>query len=441
MTGYLQVNKIGKAYKQYFKRWGRLVEWCSFGKLKSYRRHWVLQDISFDIQPGEAVGIIGKNGAGKSTLLKLITGTTRPTTGEIKSSGKIAALLELGMGFHPDFTGRQNVFMAGQLLGYSAQEIAARFSEIEDFAELGSYMDQPLRVYSSGMQVRLAFSVSTAIRPDILIVDEALSVGDIFFQQKCFQRITEFKKQGTTLLFVSHDLGAINNICDRVIFIKNSKVSFDGRPDQAINFYEADLLTKIDANPERLIVNSVQSPVTPSSTNCENATQINVDNAHLGSINTHAIRLLDVKVLSEHGQATDVIVSDSEVTLLIKISFLEEFDDPHIGFKIRDRLGAVIFETNSFCMNKTIGKVLKGETVAVGFKFKAGFVYGDYTITIGIANGGYSRTEFREVLGHYHGIAKITVLKNNDAIIWAGIYNVAPVFTIMREESKVCLNS
>ena len=182
--GSIRVTQLGKAYKQYSTRWSRLLEWALPFLGERHQKKWVLKDVSFTVEPGEAVGIIGVNGAGKSTLLKMITGTTQPTSGKIEITGRVAALLELGMGFHPEFTGRQNVYMSGQLLGLTVEEIAQLMPDIEAFAEIGDYIDQPVRVYSSGMQVRLAFSVATAIRPDILIVDEALSVGDKYFSQK-----------------------------------------------------------------------------------------------------------------------------------------------------------------------------------------------------------------------------------------------------------------
>ncbi|MCB1822234.1 MAG: ABC transporter ATP-binding protein, partial [Candidatus Competibacteraceae bacterium] len=180
--GQIIVRNVGKAYKRYASHWARLQEWLDPRDQPRHQAHWVLRGMDFTVAPGEAVGIIGNNGAGKSTLLKIITGTTQPTEGTVTVSGRVAALLELGMGFHPDFTGRQNVFMAGQLLGHSVATLEERFPDIEAFAEIGDYIDQPVRTYSSGMQVRLAFSVATAIRPEILIVDEALSVGDAYFQ-------------------------------------------------------------------------------------------------------------------------------------------------------------------------------------------------------------------------------------------------------------------
>ena len=239
MKNAITVTNLGKAYKNYPDRLSRLKEWLDPQHRPRHQLHWVLQDINFVVRPGEAVGIVGINGAGKSTLLKMITGTTSPTSGSIQVNGRVAALLELGMGFHPEFTGRQNVYMAGQLLGHSVEEITRLMPSIEAFAEIGDYIDQPVRVYSSGMQMRLAFSVATACRPDVLIVDEALSVGDAYFQHKSFDRIREFRKQGTTLLIVSHDKQSIQSICDRAILLNKGKLAMEGEPEAVMDNYNA----------------------------------------------------------------------------------------------------------------------------------------------------------------------------------------------------------
>ena len=211
------VENVGKTYRVGQGRKERFKEWfIPFYKPK-IQPTWVLQDISFVVRQGEAIGIVGMNGAGKSTLLKIITGTTAPTTGKVTFQGRVAALLELGMGFHPDFTGRQNITLAGQLIGLTNDEIVRTTPDIEAFAEIGAAIDEPVRTYSSGMQMRLAFALATAVRPDVLIVDEALSVGDSYFQQKSFQKIREFREEGTTLLFVSHDKSAVLQLCDRAI--------------------------------------------------------------------------------------------------------------------------------------------------------------------------------------------------------------------------------
>jgi lipopolysaccharide transport system ATP-binding protein len=228
--GKITVSGLGKAYKQYSSRWSRLADWVFPRKANRYKLKWVIEDLNFSVESGEALGIIGINGAGKSTLLKMIVGTVQPSTGSIETSGKVAALLELGMGFHPDFTGRQNALMAGQLLGYSTEEMNRLMPEIESFAEIGDYIEKPVRIYSSGMQMRLAFSVATAHRPDVLIIDEALSVGDAYFQHKSFDRIREFRKLGTTLLIVSHDKGAIQSICDRAILLNAGQLAMEGEP-------------------------------------------------------------------------------------------------------------------------------------------------------------------------------------------------------------------
>jgi lipopolysaccharide transport system ATP-binding protein len=260
--GSICVRNLGKAYRQYNSRWGRLAEWLSLSNKPRHRLKWVLQDISFEVSPGEAVGIIGINGAGKSTLLKLITGTSHPTTGEVHISGRVAALLELGMGFHPDFTGRQNAHMAGQLIGLTAAEITSLMPEIEAFAEIGDYIDMPVRVYSSGMQMRLAFSIATCKRPDILIVDEALSVGDSYFQHKSFNRIRSFGQQGTTLLIVSHDKSAIQAICSRAILLNGGAVAMQGDPETVMDFYNA-LIADVENSNVKQVTVHVSCSLTP----------------------------------------------------------------------------------------------------------------------------------------------------------------------------------
>ena len=252
LMGGIVVSGLGKAYRQYPTRWSRLAEWLLPWQPPRHTAHWVLREVSFRIDAGEAVGIIGVNGAGKSTLLKLVTGTTLPTTGSVSVAGRLAAMLELGMGFHPDFTGRQNVLMAGQLLGL--QEVGSAASSCrrsKTFAEIGEYIDEPIRVYSSGMQMRLAFSVATAVRPDILIVDEALSVGDVYFQHKSFDRIRRFKRDGTSLLFVSHSMQDVRVLCDRVVLLDQGRVIKDGLPDEVVDYYNAMIAAREDAARQR----------------------------------------------------------------------------------------------------------------------------------------------------------------------------------------------
>lgn len=218
----LSVNNLGKAYRSYYSEWQRFARWFGIA-IRPREEHWVLRHVSFDIRPGEAIGIMGQNGAGKSTLLKMIAGTLQPSEGSVHVNGRVAAILELGMGFNPELTGRQNVLHSAGLMGYSHAQILQVMSDIEAFAEIGEYFDQQVRTYSSGMQVRVAFAVATAFRPQILIVDEALSVGDSYFQHKSFDRIRQFQQQGTTLLLVSHDPTSILTLCDRTLLLENGK--------------------------------------------------------------------------------------------------------------------------------------------------------------------------------------------------------------------------
>lgn len=241
MSGEVHVQNLGKSYRQWGSELRRVASWF-VPSIAPREEHWVLKDVSFSIGPGEAVGIVGRNGAGKSTLLKLITGTTRPTQGEVQLHGRVAALLELGICFHPDFTGRQNALMVGQLTGLSQDQAIELMSSIEQFADIGEYFDQPVRVYSSGMQARVAFAVATASRPDILIVDETLSVGDIAFQAKCMQLMNAFLDAGTTILFVSHSLNQVRQFCSKALYISSGRVKAFGHANEVCDLYQNDLV-------------------------------------------------------------------------------------------------------------------------------------------------------------------------------------------------------
>lgn len=357
--GSISISNLGKAYKQYPTRWTRLAEWLMPGKKTRHQLKWVLQNINFTVNPGEAVGIIGINGAGKSTLLKIITGTTQPTTGSVHMSGRIAALLELGMGFHPDFTGRQNVFMAGQLLGYSVEEIARLMHDIEAFAEIGDYIDQPVRVYSSGMQMRLAFSVATANRPDVLIVDEALSVGDSYFQHKSFDRIREYKKKGTTLLIVSHDKGAVQSICDRAILLNSGQLAMQGEPEAVLDYYNAMLAEHQNQKVEQVTMDDGKTQVISGT----------------GEVVVTAIQLLN-----DLGQPIEVVDVAQSVVLRIEVTANENVERLILGYGIKDRLGQVIYGTNTEFKKQPILNVNAGDKYLFDVRFSANLGPGTYSI-------------------------------------------------------------
>ena len=358
MMSALTVTNIGKAYKRYPSKWARAWEWIT--GWVTHEKNWVLRDISFAVQPGEAVGIIGVNGAGKSTLLKIITGTTQPTQGYVTSRGRVAALLELGMGFHPDFTGRQNVFMAGQLLGLRQDEIAACMPAIEAFAEIGEYIDRPVRMYSSGMQMRLAFSVATAVRPDVLIVDEALSVGDAYFQHKSFNKIREFREQGTSLLIVSHDRGAIQSLCSRALLLEKGMVIKDGAPEEVMDYYNALIAEREKSTIEVIRLDDGRAQTKSGS----------------GEARVEAI-----EILNEYGEPTEYINVGELIQLKVRIALNADLTDLVFGYMIRDRLGQPVFGTNTHHLNIDLGSLKSGEKIDLSFSFRANLGLGSYAVT------------------------------------------------------------
>jgi lipopolysaccharide transport system ATP-binding protein len=323
----------------------------------------VLRDIGFRVEPGEAVGIIGINGAGKSTLLKLITGTTQPTAGQVQITGRVAAMLELGMGFHPDFTGRQNVFMAGQLLGLDIHDIAALMPEIEAFAEIGEYIDQPVRVYSSGMQMRLAFSVATAKRPDVLIVDEARSVGDAYFGAKSFERIREFRKAGTTLLIVSHDKQAIQSLCDRAILLDAGRLAKEGDPESVTDFYNALIADRQN----------------------QNIVQHERDDGRFETISgTGEATVTAIALLNEQGERVEVADVGAPVTLEVRIAVHAAIPRLVIGYMIKDRLGQTIFGTNTHHLEQPLQGLREGDQATFRFRFDVALGPGSYSVAIAL---------------------------------------------------------
>lgn len=358
----LIANNLGKAYRVYASEFQRIGRWFGL-PTKPSEEHWVLKHISFSINPGEAIGIVGQNGAGKSTLLKMITGTLQPTEGSVQVNGRIAAILELGMGFTPDLTGRQNVFHAAGLMGFSAEKISEVIDDIEAFAEIGEYFDEPVRTYSSGMQMRVAFAVATAIRPEILIVDEALSVGDSYFQHKSFDRIREFQQQGTTLLIVSHDRGAIQALCNRAILLEKGTVIKDGKPEEVMDFYNALIAEK------------------------ENAT-VQVRELQDGSIQTRSgsgeASIESVTLHNAAGDPIEYISVGENVSLRISTKINSAIPELVVGYLIKDRLGQQVFGTNTHHLGcKTVG-LEAGQVLNYSFNFAANLGVGSYSVAVAL---------------------------------------------------------
>lgn len=360
----IRVRNLAKAYKQYPTRWTRLREWFVPHATVQSRR-WVLRDVSFDVAAGEVVGVLGVNGAGKSTLLRIIAGTTRPTVGSAEVTGRIAALLELGLGFHPDFTGRENALLAGQLIGIPGDEVRARYGEIEAFAEIGDYFDQPLRTYSSGMAVRLAFSIATLRRPDVLIVDEALAVGDAFFQVKSFARIKRFRGEGTTILFVSHDVGTIKSLCDRAILLAGGRIERDGGAVAVSDYYSAVINSRLH---ESHIVQDGEGdfPTTRSG--------------------SREVEVTAVRLLGEDGQASTLFRCGERVRLEVDLHVTVDVPKLVQGFLVRDRRGNDVYGTNTYHLDQVIRAPRAGSRYRLAFTFPARLGEDVYSVSVATVN-------------------------------------------------------
>jgi len=367
MSPILEVNDIGKSFRDYGSEWKRIASW--FGvDVNVKEEHTILEDISFSIAPGEAVGIVGQNGAGKSTLLKIITGTLKPSQGTVVSRGRISAILELGMGFHPDLTGRQNVYHAAGLMGFKPEEVDAVIEEIHAFTEIGDYFDQPVRTYSSGMQMRVSFAVATAYRPEILIIDEALSVGDTYFQHKSFGRIKAFQEEGTTLLFVSHDRGAVQAVCDRAILLESGKVLKDGNPEIVMDYYNALIAEKENGKIEQVVLEDGRVE-TVSGT---------------GEVHIETVALHDAS-----DEAVEFINVGDAVTLCVNVEVKEDIDELVIGYMIKDRLGQPVFGTNTHHLDTVLKNLKKGQSIRYRFAFHANLGVGSYSVAVA-AHAGHT---------------------------------------------------
>jgi lipopolysaccharide transport system ATP-binding protein len=377
--GTITVSNLGKAYKQYPNRWSRLIEWLDPRGKPRHALKWVLQSINFTVQPGEAVGIIGINGAGKSTLLKMITGTTQPSTGGVHITGRVAALLELGMGFHPDFTGRQNAYMAAQILGYSADQIEELMPKIEAFADIGEYFDQPVRIYSSGMQARVAFSTAAQADPEILIVDEALSVGDSRFQLKCQMKFDEFKKQGKTLILVSHSPSDIVRLTSRVIWLENGSIRKIGPSKHVIEEYIAETThgVKLLSSKEIVSVEAGESDIHLK----EIPSNANINGEGGASIN-------GVGIIGDDNSLLSCIYKSEMVKVLFRVKSEIDISNPWVGFSFINSKGLRVLGSNSYGLGKNLEPIKKGESRNYSFRFKFPEIEnGSYLLSVAINDG------------------------------------------------------
>lgn len=403
----IRVKHLEKMYKLYNKPSDRLRE--TLGLRVPVKEHYALKDVSFDVKRGETVGIIGTNGSGKSTILKIITGVLNPTKGEVEVDGRISALLELGAGFNMEYSGIENVYLNGTMMGFSREEIDARLQDILDFADIGDFVYQPVKSYSSGMFVRLAFAVAINIDPEILIVDEALSVGDVFFQAKCYRKFEEFKAQGRTILFVSHDLSSIARYCDRVILLNKGVKLEEGSPKQMVDMYKQLLVGQDPAKAEE------EKPAGQPKENWSSQFQVNPDMLEYGS---RLAEIVDFAVLDEKGRCTNTIEKGSTFKIRMKVAFRETIQEPIMAFTFKDIKGTEITGTNTLFEKAAVEHSDAGDVCTVTFTQDMYLQGGEYLLSFGCT--GYKDGEFT-VFHRLYDACNVTVVSAKNTV---GFYDM-----------------
>ena len=401
----IQVKHLDKMYKLYNKPSDRLRE--TLGFKVPVREHYALRDVNFQVERGETVGIIGTNGSGKSTILKIITGVLNPTAGEVKVDGRISALLELGAGFNMEYTGIENVYLNGTMMGFSKEEVDARLQDILDFADIGDFVYQPVKSYSSGMFVRLAFAVAINIDPEILIVDEALSVGDVFFQAKCYRKFEEFKKMGKTILFVSHDLSSISRYCDRVILLNKGVKLEEGSPKQMVDMYKQLLVGQDPAKAEEKKEEQKES--------WSQQFQVNPNMLEYG---TKLAESVDFAVLDDKDRCTNTIEKSSSFRIRMKVVFHQDIQEPIIAYTFKDIKGTEITGTNTLFEKKSVEHSQAGDSCTVTFEQEMFLQGGEYLLSFGCT--GYKDGEFT-VFHRLYDACNITVVSNKNTV---GFYDM-----------------
>lgn len=421
----ISVENVSKIYKLYDKPSHRFKEALGLTKKKLHQDHYALRDVSFQVNKGETVGIIGTNGSGKSTVLKIITGVLNPTEGGVNIKGRISALLELGAGFNQEYTGLENIYLNGTMMGFSEEEIAAKVDDILDFADIGEFVHQPVKTYSSGMFVRLAFAVAINIEPEILIVDEALSVGDVFFQVKCYHKFEEFKKLGKTILFVSHDLGSISKYCDRVILLnKGVKVS-EGDPKTIVDMYKQ-LMVNQDAEVK------LGAEIDESKEDIQNQQdgewkQYLNNNPNFLSYGEKLGEIVDYAILDDKGKITSNIQKNTEFTIKMKVKFNADIQEPIFAFTIKDLQGTEVTGTNTMYEDIPSGNVKVGDVRIIEFKQNMNLQGKDYMLSLGCV--GFHKNKFL-VYHRLYDVCDIHVISEKNTV---GFYDMNSIIKIEKE--------
>ena len=416
----IEIKNLSKMYRLYNKTSDRLKDSLGFGKKKRYREHYALRDVSFDVREGECVGIIGTNGSGKSTILKIITGVLAPTAGEVSVHGRISALLELGAGFNPEYSGLENVYLNGTMLGFSQNEINERLDEILSFADIGDFIHQPVKTYSSGMFVRLAFAVAINIDPEILVVDEALSVGDVFFQAKCYHKFEEFKKQGKTILSVSHDLGSVSKYCDRVILLNQGEKLDEGSPKAMVDMYKQLL---VHQDPVKQAEDEHTAPLN-SETNWRSGFQVNPNTLEYGD---KQAEICDFVVLDSKGRQSNTIEKGSRFKIKMKVHFNESIQQPIMAFTFKNIQGTEITGTNTMYEGVNVEKSASGCECVVTFEQEMNLQGGEYLLSFGCT--GYQNGDFT-VFHRLYDACNITVVSTKNTV---GFYDMNSTVSVEEE--------
>lgn len=422
----IQINHVSKIYKLYNKPSDRMKEALGFGKKVNAKEKYALNDVSFDVKKGETVGIIGTNGSGKSTILKIITGVLNQTSGDVDIKGRISALLELGAGFNMEYNGIENVYLNGTMIGFSKEEIDAKLSDILAFADIGDYVYQPVKTYSSGMFVRLAFAVAINIDPEILIVDEALSVGDVFFQSKCYHKFEEFKKLGKTILFVSHDLSSISKYCDRVVLLNQGVKLAEGNPKEMIDLYKKVLVNQVSDSDletgaeEEKTEEKAEAQITASSKEAASDTwksKLNL-NPQVQEYGSKLADIEDFAIIDDQGNITNSIIKGSTFTVKMKIHFHEEVQEPIFAYTIKNLKGEEITGTNSMLEHVDTESTKDGDVYEITYVQEMNLQGGEYLMSFGCT--GYHDGSFT-VYHRLYDVCNITVISDKDSV---GFYDM-----------------
>jgi len=380
MATALRVEGVSKRYRIYERPNDRLKEMLTRGRWKRHQEFWALKDVNFEIEAGTTTGIIGPNGSGKSTLLQIMTGTLEPTHGSVWHEGRIAALLELGSGFNNEFTGVENVFMNAALMGFSRSETEALLPEIERFAEIGPFIHQPVKTYSSGMYVRLAFSVAISASPQILIIDEALSVGDAVFQHRCMRRLKEMQESGVTIFFVSHDLGAIRALCSEAILLHEGHMVAQGKPIAVLSQYQKLIMAREKAYDKK-------QPPTEGIASTQEIAEVLGETPRLQCSYRHgdgSAEVVRVELLDSTYRPITLVETGEAVTIRMYVRFSTDVDDPVFGFLLRNRHGIHLFGTNTDLQQMRLGSVRRGEVIEVSFLFNCWLAPDSYSVTVAV---------------------------------------------------------